>query len=70
MPLKVCVPCERLFLFEDESNSSEVSCPYCGAAVVQPSIRSMRDLPRYRLELVRGLRARTRSGDLPERVAA
>lgn len=70
MPLKVCVPCERLFLFEEETSHADGICPYCAAAVTQPSIRSMRDLPRFRLELVRSERARVRRAELTERIAA
>lgn len=52
MPLKVCVPCERLFLFDEDTASTCVDCPYCARAVSQPAFRSMQEIPRFRLELV------------------
>jgi len=70
MPLRVCRPCERLFLFEEEPNNSDKACPYCNGAATQPSVRTMRDLPKYRLELVRGETGRGRLGELTERVPA
>lgn len=53
MPLKVCVPCERLFLFEEDTATLCADCPYCAQAVSQPAFRSMQEIPRFRLELVR-----------------
>jgi hypothetical protein len=51
MPLRVCVPCEKLFLF-DEDGPAGVPCPRCGVSMSQPSVQAMTDLPRYPIELV------------------
>lgn len=63
MPLRVCIPCERLYLFEEETRGADVRCPHCAGTISQRPVRSMRDLPLFRLELVSG---RSRSISLVE----
>ena len=63
MPLRVCVRCEKLFLF-DEEGPVEVPCPRCASPLEQPSIHAMADLPRYPIELARRDVVRTQAGSL------
>lgn len=69
MPLKMCVPCERLFLYEEDASGVDGGCPYCAGTVSQPPVRTMRDLPQFRFELVRGSTGLSRGGDLTDRVS-
>lgn len=53
MPLGMCVSCEKLYLFEEDSTTSSAACPRCGRALTRRTIRAMEDLPRFPFELVR-----------------
>ena len=53
MPLGMCEPCEKLFLFEADSATSSSACPKCGSVLTRRTIRAMQDLPRFPFELVR-----------------
>jgi len=53
MPLGMCEPCEKLYLFEADSTAASVSCPRCGGILARRTIRAMEDLPRFPFELVR-----------------
>jgi hypothetical protein len=63
MPLRVCVRCEKLFLFDDEA-PAEAPCPRCAAPLEQPSVHAMADLPRYPIELVRRPLSQSSAGSL------
>lgn len=55
MSLRMCEPCEKLYLFEVESSAASLACPRCNAMLAPRTIRVMEDLPRFPIQLVRAI---------------
>jgi uncharacterized paraquat-inducible protein A len=53
MPLGMCAPCEKLYLFEEERSSQAATCPRCGAPLTPQVVQSMHDLPPFPFQLIR-----------------